>query len=161
MNRLVILLFLTPCSVFASLTVTARGTGGNNSAGSPLTVTPASNLAAGSTAVLCLAADNANAGRPNVPASIVDSAGNTWFRKAHLGGPSPNTLPENSFYAAYLSTAFTTSDSLVITFVNFTICGGLGALGDRSGIWETSYPETRRDVEKDVDDRNSHPSDRG
>ena len=120
MNRLVILLFLTPCSVFASLTVTARGTGGNNSAGSTLTVTPASNLAAGSTAVLCLAADNANAGRPNVPASIVDSAGNTWFRKAHLGGPSPNTLPENSFYAAYLSTAFTTSDSLVITFVNFT-----------------------------------------
>ena len=118
-RQLLIVLLLLPSAAFGALTVTDRGTGGSGSVQASITVTPASNLAAGSMGVLCYSGDNANGGSgANVPTTIVDSVGNTWVRRQSGSGGTANSLADSAIYTAQLTTAFTTSDNLVITFVS-------------------------------------------
>jgi hypothetical protein len=56
--RALILALLCVLPAQAALTVSSRGTGGNNTAAATITITPASNLAAGSMAVLILASEH-------------------------------------------------------------------------------------------------------
>lgn len=65
-----------------ALAITNRGLGTNNTAGLSFTLSPTSNFAAGSTAVLCIAADNNSAGgATNNIDSVTDSLGNTWTKR--------------------------------------------------------------------------------
>lgn len=59
--------------------LTNRGSGNHNTSALSFTLSPASNLAAGSWAVLCVAADNSGAsGTNNNFTTVTDSIGNTW-----------------------------------------------------------------------------------
>lgn len=55
-----------------------RGSGNNNVAGTSLVVTPTSNFAAKSFAILCVAYDNSGASGADPFSSISDSLGNVW-----------------------------------------------------------------------------------
>lgn len=67
-----------------ALSSTARGTGTHNSSSNSFTFVPASNLAAGSMAVLCIAIDSGGSSF-----SVSDTNGNTWtIRKSVLVGGS-------------------------------------------------------------------------
>ena len=71
-----------------ALTGISRGTGGNNTAATSLTITPAANFAAGSMAILALAYDNAGAQGADPFSSITDNTGNTWtLRTSGLNDP--------------------------------------------------------------------------
>lgn len=61
-----------------SLSGTDRGANNNNTGATSVVVTPASNFAAGSKAVLCLAYDNAGGSGADPFSSITDSVGNAW-----------------------------------------------------------------------------------
>jgi len=72
-----------------ALTVTARGTGANNSAGTSYAFSPASNFTIGTTAIIFIAVDNAGSGgnTSNIT-SVTDSASNTWTqRQSHFNDP--------------------------------------------------------------------------
>lgn len=61
------------------MTGTDRGTGTHNTSATSFTLSPASDLAAGSIAVLCVAADNSSTGgSTNNITSVTDSHGNIW-----------------------------------------------------------------------------------
>ena len=63
-----------------AITANDRGSGANNSSeATAITTSGGSAIAAGSTGILCIAADNV--GSANFPASATDSAGNTWNRQ--------------------------------------------------------------------------------
>lgn len=65
-----------------ALTGTDRGTGSHNTSATTFTLSPASNFTAGSIAVLCVAADNANtSGNQFSTFSVSDSLGNTWTQR--------------------------------------------------------------------------------
>lgn len=101
-----------------AITATDRGTGGNNSSEAATTVTPGSNLAAGSLGILVIAADNAaTANNSNFPATITDSAGNTWTAQQDITSSSAaNANLERVTYVSRLTSALTTSGSIVITY---------------------------------------------
>src|SRR5678815_2719396 len=65
-----------------ALAITNRGTGTHNTSASSFTLSPATNFAAGATAVLCVAADNsAAAGSSNDFTTVTDTLGNTWTKR--------------------------------------------------------------------------------
>ena len=125
MRILYLILLLLLCavpSVAQTLTATSRGTGQNAVAAANITITPGTNLAAGSMGVLVIAMDNTGSGG-NTPASPVtetDSVGNVWYRRLNIiyDPGAANAGVEVSFYTAYLSTALTTSNNLVFDFVS-------------------------------------------
>ncbi len=66
-----------------ALTGTDRGTGSHNSSSLTFTLSPDSNFAAGSMAVLCIAVDNADSsGQAHSTFTVVDTLGNVWTRRA-------------------------------------------------------------------------------
>jgi|SRR6185295_10744850 len=104
-----------------AITATDRGTGSNNSAGTSIVISPGSNMAAGSTGILCLAMDNAGGGTTNLSAtSYADSVGNTWYVRISRTEGTANANEECAFLTAYLTTGFTTSDTLTVNFSNST-----------------------------------------
>ncbi len=104
-----------------AITVTDRGTGANNSAGTSLVVTPGSNMASGSTGILTLAMDNASGAGGNLSAtSYTDSVGNVWYVRNQGVGSTANANAEGAVLSARLVTAFTTSDSVTINFSTST-----------------------------------------
>lgn len=106
----------------AAMTVSARGTGGNTTGATSVTVTPASNLAAGSMGVIVVAADNAGAAGSalNCNASMADSVGNTWTLRLDVlfdnGAASAGI--ELCVYTGHIATAFTTANNVVVGFGN-------------------------------------------
>jgi hypothetical protein len=120
-RQLLICFCLLPTAAFGALTVTDRGTGGSNASSSTETVTPASNMAAGSMGVLCYGGDNANGTSTNIPATITDSVGNVWTRRPDAVASGANLATESAIYTAQLTTAFTTSNNLVINFTVATV----------------------------------------
>lgn len=65
-----------------AITGTDRGTGTNNTGATTFTLSPASNLAAGSWAVLVVAADNAHTnGAAFSTFAVTDTLGNVWTRR--------------------------------------------------------------------------------
>ena len=117
-----ILLFLLAVTVQAAVTATSRGTGGNTTGATSVTVTPGSNLAAGSMGVIVVAADNAGAAgnAANCNASMMDSVGNTWTNRLDVwfdnGAASAGI--ELCIYTGHLTTAFTTANNVVVGFGN-------------------------------------------
>jgi hypothetical protein len=108
----------------AAITVTARGTGGNNSAATSLTITPGSNLAKDSMGVLVVALDNAgSAGASAIaPATATDSVNNVWTLRVNplFDNGAASAGVELAFYTAPLNTAFTTTNNLVISWAGST-----------------------------------------
>jgi hypothetical protein len=120
--RVLLLTLLLALPAQAALTVSSRGTGGNTTAAATITITPGSNLAAGSMAVLILASDNTGSGGNTsaTPASETDSVGNTWTKRlsAIYDPGAASAGVELSIYTAHLTTALTTSNNLVLDFVS-------------------------------------------
>lgn len=108
-----------------ALTGTDRGSGSTNTGSqSTLVVTPASNLAAGSLAVLCVAYDNSGTLGADPFASISDNsgAGNTWTsRQAPLNDPgAANAGHVLRIFTCRLKAALTTSQSITVDFGGVT-----------------------------------------
>jgi hypothetical protein len=104
-----------------ALSGTDRGSGSTNTGSqSTLVVTPASNLAAGSLAVLCVAYDNSGTLGADPFASISDNsgAGNTWTsRQAPLNDPgAANAGQVLRIFTCRLKAALTTSHSITVDF---------------------------------------------
>jgi hypothetical protein len=65
-----------------ALSISNRGSGTHNTGAASFTLSATSNLAAGSTAVLCIAADNSGgAGDVNDFTTVTDTLGNTWTKR--------------------------------------------------------------------------------
>lgn len=118
-----LIMLLTLCGpVSAAITATNRGSGGNTTGATSVTVTPASNLAAGSMGVIVVAADNAGAAgnNANCNASMTDSAGNTWTKRLNVwfdnGAASAGI--ELCIYTGELASALTTAGNVVVGFGN-------------------------------------------
>src|SRR6185369_4406266 len=129
---LLIALFACSGSADAALTATARGTGGNNTGATSVTVTPQSNLAAGSMGVIMIALDNAGtAGSATVcAASMTDSVNNAWTRQQNglFDNGAASAGVEIAFYTAKLTTAFTTADNVVVSFGSTSVTAKAWAL---------------------------------
>lgn len=108
-----------------ALVVTSRGVGSTNTGGqSTLVVTPTSNLAAGSVAVLIAAFDNSgSAGANPFGGTISDSKGNLWAQWATgLNNPGINAGVGFTICVAVLDvSALTTSDTITLTFNATTV----------------------------------------
>jgi hypothetical protein len=114
MKWLTLLLFF-PVAAFGTITVTDRGMGTSNASTSSIVVTPNSNLAAGSTALLCIAMDNANAPTTDFTAtSYTDTAGNLWRLRVEQVAGSVNNNVEAPIFESVLTAPFTTSDTLTL-----------------------------------------------
>lgn len=141
---LIALLACVPCTAQAGVSI-PRGTGGNNTGATSVTVTPASNLAAGSTAVLVVAADNAGAAgsAANCNASMTDSVGNSWTKRLDViydpGAASAGI--ELCMYTGYLATAFTTANNVVVGFGNSVVAKSwtLTELAPQSALYQYVY----------------------
>lgn len=106
-----------------AITGTDRGTGGNNTGATTITISPGSNLAAGSMAVLVLAYDNSGTNGADPFSSITDSLGNFWHRKVTAlydpaGASAGATL---AIFTSYmLAGAVTTGTTITVTFSSST-----------------------------------------
>lgn len=102
-----------------ALTGTNRGTATDATAGTTFAIVPASNFAANSFGVLCVAADNAGSGGATtvMPATITDSVGNLWTRRQNAiydpGAASAGV--DTGIYTAPIST-LTTAANITITW---------------------------------------------
>jgi hypothetical protein len=137
---LIFLFVLIMTSAQAAITVTARGTGTNNTSAATFLIAPTSNLAAGSSAALCLSLDNANGVTANVPTTITDSVGNIWYLELRVASSGINLGVEIAIYITSLSTAWTTSDSLTLTFTTANVTAKTYA------IWEIATSAGNRVV---------------
>lgn len=116
-----------------AITGNDRGTGGNNASEASTVMSPSSTIAAGSTGVLCIAADNAaTANNTNFPTSVVDSAGNTWL--ALVDAPSTTAALANLERVMYvcrpLSNPLTSSGNLTITYTVANVISKVWAFVD-------------------------------
>ena len=99
-----------------ALTFTDRGTGGNNSTATTIVITPATDLAAGSTGIIAIAMDNANAASSNLTsAPYTDTAGNVWYVVQDTVAGTANSLAEAVILKSLLTANFTTSKSLTVS----------------------------------------------
>lgn len=114
-------LLLFASQAHAALTVSSRGTGGNNTGATGLTVTPGSNFTAGSLGVLVIALDNSGSAGANTvsPATATDSASGTWTRQQNglFDNGAASAGAEVSVYTIP-STSLTTAGSITVTFSN-------------------------------------------
>lgn len=113
-----------------SLTGNNRGTGGNNTGASSLTLTFPQAIAAGLLGVICLALDNAGSGGSTAvaPASANDSVGNTWTRRQsaiHDPGAASAGV-ELAIYTCDVNVAITTSTTLVFNWGTTVTAKALG-----------------------------------
>ncbi len=108
-----------------AITATDRGTGTHNSSSSSFNVIAPSGgsgglsgtMAAGSTAALVMAMDNAAAA--NISASsFTDSAGNIWFVELDRASGTADANSEEALLVSNLTANLTTSDTLTITLTN-------------------------------------------
>lgn len=120
--KVLLLTLLLTIPVQAAITTADRGTGGNTTGATSVTVTPGSNLAAGSMGVIVVAADNAGAAgnAANCNASMTDSVGNAWTRQLDVwfDNGAASAGAELCMYTAPLTTAFTTANNVVVGFGN-------------------------------------------
>jgi hypothetical protein len=121
MKWLTLLLFF-PVAAFGTITATDRGTGSSFTSTSSIVVTGSTgvtgNLAAGSTALLCIAMDNASAPTTNFTAtSYTDTVGNVWRLRVEQVAGSINGNVEAAIFESTLVSPFTTSDTLTINLI--------------------------------------------
>lgn len=98
-----------------------RGTGGNTTGATTINISPASNFAANSFAVLALAYDNSGGGGADPYSSITDNAGNTWTPRAN-GLNDPGAASAGSTLRIFTSPVATlnTSNTITVTFGSTT-----------------------------------------
>lgn len=102
-----------------ALSATARGNGNHNTGSASLSVTPGSNFAAGSMAVLWVAYDNSGSSGADPYSSITDSVGNTWF--PHINslrdpGAANAGVVLRGFYSFMEVATLTTSNTITVSF---------------------------------------------
>lgn len=124
MRTFLALLFLAALPLHAAVTVTSRGTSSNNSAGTSIVITPASNFAVGSWGVLVIAMDNPTSGGAGISTStpVSDSVGNVWTRRIApiYDAAAGSAGVEMAFYTAPITVAFTTANNLTLTVTSMT-----------------------------------------
>lgn len=110
-----------------ALTATARGTGSRNTGGeTTYVISPTSDIAANTRAVLCLSVDNSgtSGAAPLTVTSVTDSLGNWWTRQAQQtnnGGGVANAGIVAAIYDVYITKPITTSDTITVTFTTTTV----------------------------------------
>lgn len=108
-----------------ALTGTDRGSNATNTGGqSTLVITPGSNFAARSWAVLCAAYDNSDTNGADPYSSIADSVGNTWTSRINsLNDPgAANAGVALRIFTSDMSVAkLTTGNTITITFTTTTV----------------------------------------
>jgi hypothetical protein len=106
-----------------ALSTTDRGVNTHNTSSTSIVVTPGSNFAAGSLAVLCVSYDNSATGGADPYSSIADSVGNTWTsRAASLNDPgAANAGNATRIFTSDMSVAtLTTSNTITVTLSTST-----------------------------------------
>lgn len=103
-----------------AITGTDRGTGTNNTSATTFTLAPASNFAAGSMAVLVIAADNSNtSGVAHGTFTVTDTLSNTWTRRlSGLYDPgAANAGVEGAIFTTPMNGGtLTTGTTITVTF---------------------------------------------
>lgn len=103
-----------------AITGTDRGTGTNNTSATTFTLSPASNFAAGSWAVIVIAANNANtSGTAYSTFTVTDSLGNVWRRRiSPLYDPgAANAGVEGGIFTTDMNAGvLTTGTTITVTF---------------------------------------------
>lgn len=104
------------------LTGTNRGTGGNTTAGTNITITPASNFSSSTMAVLAIAYDNSGGGGADPYSSITDSVGNTWTPRINvLNDPGAASAGSTlRIFTSNMTTALTTANTITVSFSSST-----------------------------------------
>ncbi len=119
-----------------AMTVTARGTGGDNSTGTTTVIAPTSDLAPGSLGVIAIALDNAGsagnaAAAPAGP--ITDSRNNIWTRRMNgwFDNGAASAGVEVAIYTANIGGGFKTTDTLTLTWI-----AGVSVVAKAFAVWE-------------------------
>jgi hypothetical protein len=102
-----------------ALSITNRGTGTHNTGATSFTLSPASNFASGSTAVLCVAADNSAAGgTTNDFTTVTDTLGNTWTRQQNpvFDNGAASAGVQGTIYTSELTSALQTGTVITVNF---------------------------------------------
>lgn len=103
-----------------ALTGTDRGSGATTTGTTSFTLSPASNCAAGSMAVLCVAADNAgSSGLAMTTFSVSDTLGNTWTRRTsplYDPGSASAGVEGGIFTTPQNGGALTTGTTITVSF---------------------------------------------
>jgi hypothetical protein len=103
-----------------AITGTDRGTGTHNTSALSFTLSPASNLAAGSWAVLVIAVDNADtSGAAHSTFTVTDSLGNTWTRRIsplYDPGTASSGVEGAIFTTPQNGGTLTTGTTITVTF---------------------------------------------
>lgn len=116
-----------------AMTVTSRGAGSTNTAGqSTLVISPTSNIAEGSTAVLCLSYDNSGTNGADPFTGVSDSKGNTWNGDANglkdPGAASAGIAGRIQSCIVAKAGGLTTSDTITVAFGGITTVARAWAL---------------------------------
>lgn len=100
-----------------ALTATNRGSGGNNTAATSLTITPASNFTAGSFGILAVAYDNAGSQGSDPYITISDTPLNSWVSRINvLNDPGAASAGSTlRIFTAPIS-SLTTANTITVSF---------------------------------------------
>lgn len=110
-----------------ALTCTARGTGSRNTGGeTTYVISPTSDIAANTRAVLCLSVDNSGASgaAPLLITSVTDSLGNWWTRRAQQTRTAASASNDGivaAIYDVYITRPILTTDTITVTFTTTTV----------------------------------------
>jgi hypothetical protein len=111
--------FLFPLIASGAIVINDRGTGGNNTSGSSITISPASTLSAGNTGFLAVVADNITTTTNMPTTNITDSKGNVWVPRQNFPGTGASgATQELASYTSLLTSNLTSSDTITFNFVS-------------------------------------------
>jgi hypothetical protein len=121
-KQLLVLLLVATSTAQATITATNRGTGSDNSSVTSINVFTAGfgGMSAGSTGLLFLSFDNANAATSNFASSYTDSKGNVWYLRGDGTSGLANANAEGAILTAQITSSITNSDTLTITLAAAT-----------------------------------------
>lgn len=100
-----------------ALTAANRGTGGNATAATSITITPGTNFTAGAVAILCLSYDNSGTQGADPFSTITDTVGNTWTSRINVLN-DPGNASAGSTLRIFTSTvsSLTTANTITVAF---------------------------------------------
>jgi hypothetical protein len=102
-----------------ALSISNRGSGTHNTGATSFTLSPTSNFASGSTAVLCVAADNSSSGgTTNDFTTVTDTLGNTWTRQQNpvFDNGAASAGVQGAIYTSELTSALQTGTVITVNF---------------------------------------------
>lgn len=140
-----------------AITAANRGSGGNATAATSISITPGSNFTSGSWGILCISYDNSGGGGADPFTTITDSVGNTWTSRVNVlndPGAASAGIALRIFTTSFNIAALTTANTITVNFGSSTTAkawtlsealAGTGftlALGTATGTAQTTASPT-------------------